>query len=371
MLKIDQFIYTTASLERKKGYQIIASSNEITDELFSQIDPYLYPIGVNTSKFKESKSLLVFKKNKKIAFSKIKNIGIGYDGRSNTLYNHTLIMDLDDFAQIDYDTRILENFYFENYNIQGNLPQLKIEPNIPEVDFQVAKNSEIIVKETLIELIKKQKIAILDTKNIDLIQEMLSLVPPSMRLISFSTLVIQPERQPEYHLIQTKSQNKSILEKNYKIIDPENPSIEQKKNILNTVVTDLLSMINSRKKDELKELYESFEKIPGTDFKNKLIFLTRFSKYKTETDENLKERYAEEIVVVLKQLDKSVAPEYLAKIKPHLKQYAVLEDKLQSVISPTTSLIDAFFLLPLKAMNDLYNSYLEQHEKSENDEENE
>jgi len=370
MLTVDQFVYTTASLAGKSGYQIIAKSDGISKEIVSELDYYLYPTGIDPSEFNESCSMLLLK-NEKIAFSKIKNIGMGYDGRNNTLYNHTLVVNKEDFAKYEYDTRIFEEFYVENTLLQGKLPVLQIDPNIPEMDFQFAKNSEIIIKDALTELFRKQKIAILDTKNTDLIQKILSLVPPSMRLIPFSTLVIQPERQPNYNLIQTKSQNKSILEKNFKIIDPDKIPGEQKKNILKNTVTFLISMMHSRKNDELKELYESFEKIPGTDFKNKLIFLTTFSKYKTETDENLKEKYAEEIVGVLKKLDKSVASEYLAKIKPHLKQYAVLEDRLQSVINPSTSLIDAFFLLPLKAMNDLYNSYLEQHEKSENDEEDE
>src|SRR5690242_2564003 len=101
MLNVDQFVYTTATLSGKSGYQIIAKSSGITEEMISTLDPYLYPIGIIPSKFKESKSFLVFKKNKKISFSKIRNIGIGHDGRSNTLYNHTLVMDLDDFRQID------------------------------------------------------------------------------------------------------------------------------------------------------------------------------------------------------------------------------------------------------------------------------
>jgi len=370
MLTVDQFVYTTASLAGKSGYQIIAKSSGISEEITSEIDDYLYPIGIDPSEFTESRSLLVLKKEK-IAFSMIKNIGMGYDGRNNTLYNHTFIVNKVDFAKYEYDSRIFEQFYVENTSLQGKLPVLQIDPNIPEMDYKIAKASEIIIKDALIGLFRKQKIAILDIKNTNLIQKILSLVPPSMRLVPFSTLVIQPERQPNYHLIQTESQNKSIIEKIFKIIDPDKPTEEQKKDVLKNNVSYLIGIINSRKMDELKELYELFEKMPGTDFKNKIILLTTFSKYKSETDENLKEKYAEEIAGILKKVDKSIASEYLAKIKPHLKHYAVLEDKLQSVINPTTSLIDAFFLLPLKAMNDLYNSYLEQHEKSENDEEDE
>jgi len=227
MLTVDQFVYTTASLSGKSGYQIIAKSDGISEEILSELDDYLYPTGIDPSEFNESCSMLLLK-NEKIAFSKIKNIGMGYDGRNNTLYNHTLIVNKEVFAKYEYDTRIFEEFYVENTSLQGKLPVLQIDPNIPEMDFQFAMNSEIIIKDTLTELFRKQKIAILDIKNTDLIQKILSLVPPSMRLIPFSTLVIQPEKQPNYNLIQTESQNKSILEKNYKIIDPDKLPEDQK-----------------------------------------------------------------------------------------------------------------------------------------------
>ena len=60
--------------------------------------------------------------------------------------------------------------------------------------------------------------------------------------------------------------------------------------------------------------------------------------------------------------------EYLDKIKSSLREYAVLTEKLQPVINPYTSLIDAFFLLPTKVMSEFYRKYVEHHEKSENEE---
>lgn len=367
MLTVDQFVYTTASLSGKSGYQIIAKSSGVSEEIISELDDYLYPTGIEPSEFNEARSMLLLK-NGRVAFSKIKNIGMGYDGRNNTLYNHTLIVDKEDFAKYEYDTRIFEQFYVENTSLQGKLPVLQIDPIVPEMDFQIAKNSETIVKETLTGLFRKQKIAILDAKDTDLIQKILSMLPPSMRLISFSTLVIQPEKQPNYHLIQTKSQNKSILEKNFKIVNPEEPSDIQKQTALEKSISYLKNLINSQKKDDLQELHDSFEKLPGTDFKSKIILLATFSQYQAEQDENLKQKYAEEILSVLKKFDKLVASDYLDKIKSSLREYAILTEKLQPVINPYTSLIDAFFLLPTKVMSEFYRTYVKHHEKSENEE---
>ena len=108
---LEQFVYTAAATRTKTGYQIIARSKGITDDIVSQLNQYVFPLGIDPSEFKESRSLLILKNNK-IAFSRIKNIGIGYDGRSDTFYNHTIVMNIKDFKEIDYDTRILENFLF-------------------------------------------------------------------------------------------------------------------------------------------------------------------------------------------------------------------------------------------------------------------
>jgi len=368
MLNVEQFVYTTTSIEERKGYQIVAKSERITERTISELEQYVYPLGIDPSEFKESRSFVLLRDNL-IAYSRIKNIGLGYDGRDNTLYNHTFVFSKNDFEKYGNDSRIFDKFYLEDKSIQGILPTLSIDP--PTLPFSpVVDELKPWLSETISSLFMNQKIALL-SDDIELPQKILSFLPKSMRLIPFSTYVVEPKKQPKYRFISGSKLNKSNLEEDFKIISPTGvPNVHNKTSFEKSILY-YVELICSNKYDELKEIQESFEKIPGTDFKNKLIFLTTFSKYKTETDENLKEKYAEEIVGVLKKLDKSVASEYLAKIKPHLKQYAVLEDKLQSVINPSTSLLDAFFLLPLKVMNDLYNSYLEQHEKSENDKEDE
>ncbi len=51
MPKCDHFIYTAAKIGSSEGYQIIAKSEGITDEIISQLSKYLYPLGVKVSDF--------------------------------------------------------------------------------------------------------------------------------------------------------------------------------------------------------------------------------------------------------------------------------------------------------------------------------
>lgn len=316
MLNVDQFVYTTATLSGKSGYQIIAKSSGITEEMVSTLDPYLYPIGIIPSKFKESKSFLVLKKSKKIAFSKIRNIGIGHDGRSNTLYNHTLVMDLDDFRQIDCDTRILESFYFEDYNIQGSLPQLKIEPQRTTFYLGGIEGLESVLQEILSALFDKEKIAIVGSENSELIQKLLGIIPPSMRLISFSTLVNDIDKQPDYDLIIT---SKSTSNKDYYKIDMEHPQAYLfKQRIFEESINFLTEIILSKKINKIQEFFDQFENITGNDYKNKLILLAYLNKIESTSDKSTQQDFSYVLLDYLKKFDIPLSYKIFDKIKQHL-----------------------------------------------------
>ena len=352
MLKIDQFIYTTGSLSGKKGYQVVAKSKAITNEIISQMDPYLYPIGVNTSKFKESKSLIILKKNQKIAFSKIRNIGIGYDGRSNTLYNHTLLMDLDDFAQINNDTRVLDNFYFENYSIQGNLSQLKIEPKKLGLPLEEIKKISDSLHEIFLNLFNKKKIALLGIGNSDTIQMILGLIPPTMRLISFSTLVNDVKKQPHYDFIITSSPTLNSRYHKIELNSTKSHIVKQKK--FEQSVNYYLELIFNNKNDELNSIHDLFEKNHDASYKNKLILLTNYSQFEhAETDK--KSDYADNILTILKEFDDNTFSDYFKKIQNYVKKPIRIQTNTDSLINPYAALIELCLVLPQKMMANLFN----------------
>ena len=134
----DQFIYTTAEINQKKGYQVIAKSAGIDDNIINKLSNYLYPIGITPNLHKTSKSLVVVD-NEYVAYSVVKNIGNGYDGRSGTLYTHTIVIDIDKFKKLDFNSKVFDEYIIDDYNIRGILEQLKIKPIKPNIDFSYLK----------------------------------------------------------------------------------------------------------------------------------------------------------------------------------------------------------------------------------------
>lgn len=318
MLVLDQFLYTAAATRTKSGYQVIARSSGISEEIVSELSKYVFPLGIDPSEFKESRSLLILKNNK-IAFSKVRNIGIGYDGRSDTFYNHTFVMDFKDFKKLDNDTRILENFYIENSTIQGSLPQQTIEAQKIPLNLEGVEQLKPILRETLLGLFSKKKIAIFDVQKPHLVQKILGLVPPSVRLISFSTLVNDVEKQSGYGFIITDKLNSSLLDEKFKKIDPSetmDPSLPS--DHFEECIAHILELMDAKQISTLTEIYDGFEKISSSDFKSKIMMLTFLDKLKISSDKTEKQDFAYVVFDCLRKLDEKTALQYFNKIKEFL-----------------------------------------------------
>jgi len=221
MPKCDHFIYTAGKIGSNEGYQIIAKSAGITDEIISKLEKYLYPLGVKISGFEESRSLVILRNNK-IAYSIVKNIGVGYDGRRGTLYNHTFVIDEDEFEEVGFDSRIFEKYFIKNDSLRGELKPVNIKQIFLPFDFKFLKKQDPkLLEEILYRILGRKKIAILKTDELMFLQNMLSILPPPLRLIPFSTLVIESDRQDKFHLIQTPKEMESKITKSFTIINPD------------------------------------------------------------------------------------------------------------------------------------------------------
>lgn len=217
---LDQFIYTTAKTDSKTGYQVVAKSNGINDTMLHKMDNYLYPLGVSPEKFTVSKALLSLGKHH-AAYSIVKNIGVGYDGRNDNLYNHTMIFEKEAFMKIGNDTRVLDKYFIEEYNIRGPLPTLDIYREDIEPDFKYLQTfSTEFLRVSLFYLFQKQsKIAIVGVMDTKLIQNLLVILAEYIRFIPFSTLVLDATRQTQYNIIQVPQNQQSTLPTNYKVIN--------------------------------------------------------------------------------------------------------------------------------------------------------
>ena len=363
MINCEQFIYTAAKTKHEKGYQVIAKSDGISEDILAELRNYFYPSGIKHSQFKESRSLLLLKNNK-IAFSIIKNIGTGFDGRPDAVYNHTMVITKEDFQKIYNDTRVLENYYLENSKKIGHLPTITIPSKKIPINFQFFRANQETLSKIMTSVYKEDKIAVFGNDDYKIIQNLFSLIPPSMRLISFSSLVEIPNRQPKYNLFLTKKHRiPNLDEKFVKIVVNRKISYNGNNSQIENSIKYLVDIIKNENENLLNKIHKQFEDLRGTDVKSKLILITNYEQFLTTQDENLKQKFADTIFEVIKKLDKDTASKYLNKIKKYSRKYTLLEDQLQNYINPSLSLLDAMVILPAKVAADMIASYVEFQKK--------
>ena len=345
MLIIEQFIYTSANIGGKKGYQIVAKSDGVSDKIISEINPYLYPLGVTSSKFTESCSLLLLEN--KIAYSKIKNVGIGHDGRNNTIYNHTLIMNVEDFRKILNDTRILEQYYIEDSTLEGELPQLKIEEGSRVKDITIPNKINEHMHKIMHAFFNQKSIALCLLEDIELIQKILSMLPPSMRLISFSTLVVQPSQQPKYRLIGIEKSSKIILNDEFIRIDLEQNNTKDKR-ILDDSIVYFVDLLNSQDIKKIEEFNKQFEMLSGNDFKTKLTLLFNIKEFEKCVERSDRQDKSNKIMDLLINFEPASVSSIYDKIRKNLSSDVIQKHAVEFDIP---QILKDFKMIPIKKDN--------------------
>ena len=257
----EHFVYTTAKTDSKTGYQFVAKSCGIKDSFLNNLTNYLFPLGVDPQKFTKSKSLLPISKEH-VAYSIVKNIGRGYDGRDGTIYNHTMIMKTDNFFGIDCDTRILDKYFLEDYSIRGKLDPLYVQPEKIDTDFGYLNGlNQNLLKVVLFYLFKKNRIAIVQTIDEKFIQHVLSVIPPQRRFVPFSTLVLDPSRQTGYQIMQIPDGIQIRLRSNCIVINPRTISTTKIKLANDIGIKNIIDIINQGSQSQLLKLHKDFARI--------------------------------------------------------------------------------------------------------------
>lgn len=325
----EHFIYTSSPLQDQKGYQVTAKSSGISEETIAELDGYMYPIGLNLRKFKESRSLILLT-NDLVVYSKVKNIGYGFDKRPDTLYNHTILIRKKDFTKYENDSRIFEDYYLDDPSKEGYLPFIRLETKkIESAQLDLPKQ---VIEKFLLGIFQAKKIAILNSERFDLIQNLLSILPPSLRLVSFSSLVPEPDRQIKYQIIQTdKSRKIELQEKDFITIEFNTIDESLKNEVEDSFyksIRYLTMLARSDDKNRIKQLHENFEKISSGTIEEKLVLVTSFDRFVSSDDKLVKEKYAYDILGSLQNLDDAdTAFEYSMMIKDFLN-----EDDLQKYL---------------------------------------
>ena len=269
----EHFIYTADKIGSKKGYQIISKSNTIDENILNSLTNYLYPIGVNVSTFNKSKSMIVIDKTH-VAYSIIKNIGYGNDGRFGTLYNHTFLIHINEFKKLNNDSRIFDDYFIDNTMPHKNLKSLNIKSKNIDINFKYLNDLDAdFLNYAVSSLLKKYKIAICDNLDVNLIQNILSVLPPNLRLTEFSSHVVHPHKQPKYKIMQITQPFNIQLEKNCAILDQN--SVKQNNLKKNDVALQLIQAIHNKDNKQIKIIHNEFINI---NKKNKKTINYEFEK---------------------------------------------------------------------------------------------
>jgi hypothetical protein len=315
----DQFIYTSAKRDTKEGYQVIARSSGVSDEIITDMHPYLYPIGLDPQRFDESRSIIILK-NEIIAYSIVKNIGIGYDTRKGTLYNHTFILRKLDFRDLDYDSRLLDKFFILDPDRRNELKKIRIDKSTIPIKFESLNNMNRSSLEYLLYLsFLGNKIALLNGRMpYDLIQNYLACLPPTMRLVSFSSLVNEPQRQPGYEIIQMSKRLDYKLSAEWTRLDisDSNLNSDAVRRIGRTEELEYIAnLILHQDQRGLREIHREFQQTQGTDRLSKIRFVLYPHLLKTSTDKLEKAEYAYHYAEAARKLGSELAPKLLGRAK--------------------------------------------------------
>lgn len=335
MVLCEQFIFTSSKLE-EGGYQVIAKSSGITEKILRELEECVYPIGIEPSEFHDSKSMRILENE--IAFIQSKNIGIGQDGRSDTMYSHIIIMNKDDFKKFGNDSRIFNEYYSETKE-SGHLAPLSIENKKLNPDFACVDIIGIIqVQKCLKAIFKNEKIAIINEKNQKLIQSILSLMPPSLSLKSFSTQVPQPNVQTKFEIIQTSEQNDYLINK-YTILDvtKSKSTYKENKTILDTCISYLIEIIDRKNEIELKRIHDEFESIPISNIDEKIVLIIGNLLLESNKTISFKRQILKNILDIIGEIPPENSRKYWKQIReilsPEEHQKYALEYEINEIIN--------------------------------------
>lgn len=318
MIICDQFIYTTYSIKNKSGYQIAAKSYGISDVLINELDGYFYPDNIESNNGCTTFLIL----NDVVVCSSIQTVGIGYDGRENAIYNHSIVLKTADFKLIENDTRVLSKYFLTNYVVPKELGTLIIDnQKLALSSGEITRLPRNVLEFIIDGVISYQKIAISGIPDRNLLPNIFSILPPSLRLRSFSSFVDDPERQIKFDIIQIDLEHEERLDSKYRKINVTNLSpfyVNDADPLFERSVKFIVDMIKKENRNSLQSIHNSYEKMIHDDIKLKFILSVYLEQIKLISDNKLKEKLAIDVLEILDKFNLDIVSEYLPKIEKYI-----------------------------------------------------
>ena len=169
-------------------------------------------------------------------------------------------------------------------------------------------------------IFSEKKFAITGINYIDFLPNILSFLPVELRLISFSSFVIEPSRQSRYGIIQLAGgSNISNLDE-YEKFDVTNliPFYKNDEDVMfERSIKFFVELLKTKNYESLKYIINEFTEIVGSPG-NKLKIIVHYEQIRNTPDEKKAKRFSYDILQILDNFDDNTSIKYLNKIKQFL-----------------------------------------------------
>lgn len=318
MGEAEQLVYTTGNVRGKKGYQIVAKSRGITDEIASALRFHFHPPGIRPEEFKASHSLVELACGK-VAYSHARNIGAGYDGRRDTVCSHVVVLEKEDFARYGYDTRGLAVLHPRNKRMRGVLPRVRLDvlPRPPAAD---TKGMEAAFRGVLWLLLNGERAAV-ESDDPTLAQRILSLLPPSARLVQFSSVSVDAGRQRHCRLVCYPRGKRPRPSAGFKIVPPTPVQGDGCDLALWRAAEHYAKTALDGDALHLGKIQNRFEAVPALSVRDRMVLACAYERFLNGANEPLKKECAEDAFSAISKLEQPAFLSYFDTIKHYVGPY--------------------------------------------------
>ena len=366
-MKAEQLIYTTANVRGKKGYQVVAKSCGIDDRIESSLRPHFIPPGIRPESLAESHSLVDLAGGN-VAYCHAKNIGAGYDGRRDTLCSHVLVVSKSTFARIGYDTRSLAPLHPGSRKLCGVLPPVELDPSStpPPPSPSDVHALRLVFAGALRSLLDGERVAVPSGNDPELAQKFLSLLPPSARLVQFSSVSADAGRQAHCSLLFYPPGKKPGPSAGFRVIAGGNgpdPS-DAGDGGLGRAVRHYAEVALGGDRGRLGRIQDRFEGSPSLSGRDRMVLACAYERFLECGEGSSKRECAEDAFSAVKKLDPQAFSRHFDVIKDHMGPYMAAANKLRLDAGRPPNLFGAWLnSFPLAIGARMFSAFLDSYNR--------
>ena len=342
-----QLVYTTGNIRGKKGYQIVAKSRGIPNEVESELRPHFLPLGVRPEDLVESHSLVDLTGGS-VAYCHARNVGAGYDGRRDTLCSHVTVFSRSDFAAIGYDTRALAPLHPGRRRMRGVLPSVDLRslraPPAPSPG--EAGGLEPVFASALGLLLGGERVAV-PSGDPTMSQKFLALLPPSVRPIQFSSATtiktVSAGRHAHCRLVFYPPGMGPSPSSGFRVATAGSDAPGAGDVALGRAAHYYAKVALGGNMQRLGRIQRRFEGAPALSGRDRLVLACAYEQFVECGDESAKVEHAEDAFSAIKKLDPPAFSAYFGAIKDYVVPYREAANAFQSEPGRSPDLFSVWF----------------------------